>query len=577
MTSPGQRSLAQDYDSETAEYATQSRSKKVSLWETFSTVKINPKNGKCTTLPILQLDNAYSVNFHLYETFRNHGSPVRLQKHRSWLGFWVAFLSWFAFSPLVPQAVKNDLKLTQQQIGGSFYASVVWKFQHRFSMFDPSRFGPRKVMAGLLIIGAVPSGLAGTVSSAQGLYVIRFFIGILGGTFVPCQAWTTTFYDTPVVGRANALVAGWGNSGGGFTFIIMVALYDRLRGDGMSLHSAWRGAVCTFMTISANSYFKFIAAFAIVPVPVLLFVACATLIFGTDHPNGKWADRHKRPFLQSGVPRDQEGILINSSDGADGIPEKLKDAQSEGLPQVDVKEAIPSGSVSRETASFDHDAKALSWKLASDIILSPLTWLPALAYLASFGYELAIDANLSNVIFGNYAKTKHFDQTKSGYIASIFGLLNVVTRPLGGYMGDLAHRWYGVQGKKYLVLVLGALQGAMSLAWGLYLDRSDASLAVVVVLMVIVAVVDEMANGANFSLVPHCNPLSNGIMTGIVGAMGNLGGVWFALVFRFQPMPFGKALWISVKSKPWQVPGRQVGGGLGGYGRACRRVNALPV
>lgn len=68
---------------------------------------------------------------------------------------------------------------------------------------------------------------------------------------------------------------------------------------------------------------------------------------------------------------------------------------------------------------------------------------------------------------------------------------------------------------------------------------------VVIVFMIIVATVDEIANGANFSLVPHCNPGSNGLMTGIVGAMGNLGGVWFALVFRFQPSPFGKAFWIA--------------------------------
>ena len=39
-------------------------------------------------------------------------------------------------------------------------------------------FGPRKVMAGILVIGAIPSGLAGTVKSAQGLYVVRFFIGL---------------------------------------------------------------------------------------------------------------------------------------------------------------------------------------------------------------------------------------------------------------------------------------------------------------------------------------------------------------------------------------------------------------
>jgi NNP family nitrate/nitrite transporter-like MFS transporter len=56
-------------------------------------------------------------------------------------------------------------------------------------------FGPRKVMASLLVVGAIPSGLAGTIKSVSGLYTIRFFIGILGGTFVPCQAWTTAFFD----------------------------------------------------------------------------------------------------------------------------------------------------------------------------------------------------------------------------------------------------------------------------------------------------------------------------------------------------------------------------------------------
>jgi NNP family nitrate/nitrite transporter-like MFS transporter len=64
-------------------------------------------------------------------------------------------------------------------------------------------YGPRKVMASLLIIGAIPSGLAGTVSTANGLYIIRFFIGILGGTFVSCQAWNTAFFDKNVVGSGE--------------------------------------------------------------------------------------------------------------------------------------------------------------------------------------------------------------------------------------------------------------------------------------------------------------------------------------------------------------------------------------
>jgi NNP family nitrate/nitrite transporter-like MFS transporter len=64
-------------------------------------------------------------------------------------------------------------------------------------------YGPRKVMAGLLVLGAIPSGLAGTAHTATGLYLVRFFIGILGGTFVACQAWTTTFFDKNVVGTGN--------------------------------------------------------------------------------------------------------------------------------------------------------------------------------------------------------------------------------------------------------------------------------------------------------------------------------------------------------------------------------------
>ena len=147
-------------------------------------------------------------------------------------------------------------------------------------------------MAGLLVLGAIPSGLAGTAHTVEGLHLIRFFIGMLGAIFVTCQAWTTAFFDKNVVGRgnwfsssfdfpliqvsiANALAAGWGNAGGGITFVVMIALYNSLLSAGLVPHVAWR------------------AAFAIVPVPILLSVATAVMVFGTDHPAGKWSDRHK--------------------------------------------------------------------------------------------------------------------------------------------------------------------------------------------------------------------------------------------------------------------------------------------
>jgi NNP family nitrate/nitrite transporter-like MFS transporter len=79
------------------------------------------------------------------------------------------------------------------------------------------QIGPRLTLVTLLLLGAIPTALAGTANDATGLYLIRFFIGILGGAFVPCQVWTTGFFDENVVGTANALVGGWGNAGAGIT------------------------------------------------------------------------------------------------------------------------------------------------------------------------------------------------------------------------------------------------------------------------------------------------------------------------------------------------------------------------
>ena len=77
------------------------------------------------------------------------------------------------------------------------------------------RFGPRYTFAGCLLAGSIPTVLAGAVTNVKGLLALRFFVGILGGSFVPCQVWSTGFFDKNVVGTANAFTGGFGNAGGG--------------------------------------------------------------------------------------------------------------------------------------------------------------------------------------------------------------------------------------------------------------------------------------------------------------------------------------------------------------------------
>jgi NNP family nitrate/nitrite transporter-like MFS transporter len=138
----------------------------------------------------------------------------------------------------------------------------------------------------------------------------------------------------------------------------------------------------------------------------------------------------------------------------------------------------------------------LTLKTAVKILTNPLTWLPALAYLTTFGVELAIDSKFSDVLFTLFRKKRPgFTQTTAGYYTSILyahstsanpgftdhfatgkrGLLNLVTRPAGGYIGDVVYRHYGTKGKKIWTLFCGLIMGAALLAGGFYLQNTRTS------------------------------------------------------------------------------------------------------
>lgn len=158
--------------------------------------------------------------------------------------------------------------------------------------------GPRLTFAACLLAGAVPTFLAGLVTKASGIYALRFFIGILGGSFVPCQVWTTGFFDKNVVGTANALAGGLGNLGGGITYFVMPAVYKALVSDGLPSHKAWRVSF-------------------VVPGILIVFVAICLVTLCEDTPTGKWNERiaaaeenvRKHDVIQTGQVTNIKGSL----------------------------------------------------------------------------------------------------------------------------------------------------------------------------------------------------------------------------------------------------------------------------
>lgn len=480
-----------------------------SLWRP---AVINPLNGKSHTFPILRIWDAYSIAFWL-----------------ATLGFFVAFLSWFAFSPLVPEAVRVDLKLSAVQVTHSNMASLGGTALVRL-IAGPAcdRYGPRKVMAALLIIGAIPSGLAALVHSAGGLYAVRFFISILGATFVCCQAWCSTFFDKSVVGTANAFSGGWGNMGGGVTIAAMIGLFERYRAAGYSAHLSWR--LC----------------FPTLPVPCLLFVAGLILLLGKDHPAGKWSQRHQ--FSGTAVAIAQgEKVELDASERAE-YERRAADNEKGPAKLAHFREQDPADAGKHVAVVDTAQAEPMTFKRLMVILQDPRVWMCIMCYLLTFGLETAMDAALPGLITTLF-QSRTFTAIDAAYAASMYGLLNLYARPLGGIVSDVLYSKYGLRGRVIWLLCTAFSQGIAMIGLGFYCNNNP-TLSGVLGFIFFIATTGFLANGANYGIPAIICPSAIGTVSGLVGAAGNLGGLVYLGIFLAVPgarpkKTLGTKFWIA--------------------------------
>ena len=305
----------------------------------------------------------------------------------------------------------------------------------------------------------------------------------------------------------------------------MPAVFNSLVSEGLTPHKAWRVAY-------------------IVPFVIIVTVALGMLFTCEDTPVGKWSERML--LVDEGSPR-QGSVEVQSEALASSKP-VLKDAKDIEAKQIQAEADVIEGETIVAPSS-----KEFLYVVSSGATLS----LAAL-YGCSFGSELAIESILASY----YAfKFPHLGQTKCGQWAAMFGLLNVITRPLGGFVSDLVFRQTkSVWAKKVWLIFLGVVTGSFMLAVGFSDPKSEATLFGLFVGM---AFALEAANGANFSVVPHVHPAANGelvssylcesiladlctkgIVSGTVGAAGNLGGIIFGIIFRYNGTHYSRSIWI---------------------------------
>ncbi|MEO6521528.1 MAG: MFS transporter [Mucilaginibacter sp.] len=174
------------------------------------------------------------------------------------------------------------------------------------------------------------------------------------------------------------------------------------------------------------------------------------------------------------------------------------------------------------------EAKKTDWSVLADWRV----WALTLAYACCFGMELTFD----NVASLHFVDSFHLSQSSAGFWAGIFGFMNIFARALGGIVSDKVGGKYGMRGKGLLLAGVLLLEGL-----GLILFAQAGSMLFAIISMLTFALFLKMSNGATYGIVPFINTKNVGLISGIVGAGGNLGGMLFGFLFKSSSITYAEA------------------------------------
>lgn len=159
-------------------------------------------------------------------------------------------------------------------------------------------------------------------------------------------------------------------------------------------------------------------------------------------------------------------------------------------------------------------------------------WALSLAYAVCFGMEITFD----NVAALHFVQEYKLSQSSAGFWAGVFGFMNIFARALGGIFADKVGKRFGMRGKGLLLAAVLLLEGL-----GLIMFASAGSFGMAIFSMITFALFLKMANGTTYAITPFVNEKNVGLVSGIVGAGGNVGGMLFGFLFKSKNITYLEA------------------------------------
>ena len=341
-------------------------------------------------------------------------------------------------------------------------------------------YGARWIMSLTLLAAAIPTALASLLlQNRTSLYVLRFFIGVAGSSFVTCQYWTVSMFTKEIAGTANALAAGWGNLGGGVAQVVMGSLVFPLikLGYGGSCFGTCSNAPSDEADLEYDRPSDLAWRTALL-FPALLSCIMAVVVvrYGDDTPKGNASEYRQAGVIVTAQPPQEPPLL---------------------------------------TVWANFKKAASNWNII----------LLCLQYGCCFGVELAMTQAATLYFIDEFGQSVE----SAAATASIFGWMNVFARGLGGFCSDWFFSKSGFRGRLWCQIIFLVCEGLL-----IVLFSYTSTMGGAVTVMIFFSIFLQAAEGSTFGIVPYLDEAVTGTVVGFVGAGGNAGGAIFVGIFVYN-------------------------------------------
>ena len=435
----------------------------------------------------------------------NLAYPKIKMLHVTWFAFFLTFVVWFSHAPLMI-FIKEAFDLSTAQVKALLILNVALTIPARIVIgILVDKFGPRIIYSGLLVISSfICVGFAMATSFAQ-LALFRFLLGFVGAGFVIGIRLVGEWFPAKQVGIAEGIYGGWGNFGSAAAAMSLPTLAYAFGGaDG------WRYAL-GLTGVLAGIY------------GIYFYVVARNTPKGSTYFKPKksgglevtsWKDFYF--YLVMNIPMYIALAVLAwklSPAGVNLYSSQVMDIMWIGLAVLFVVQVQSIWRVNKHNLTHGvADIEKYDFKQVAILDV---------AYFVTFGSELAVVSMLPLFFIDTF---KGLSPVQAGLLASGYAFMNLLARPLGGWISDKFGRRHSL-----MILVAGlavgyAILGQITGTWPI-------ALAVAATMMCSFFV--QSGEGAVFAIVPLVKRRMTGQIAGMAGAYGNVGAVTYLTVLTF--------------------------------------------